>query len=228
MIDLGHLVWWRVPESTTLSLTAAHEALSGVDLPAPPAPIDVFRRITGTNASSRRYGDRLFQVYEGPAASEKVMTRHIVEMVHPKGTGTRVGDAAFYKPPRGEHKKARFKVTLRTKDPDLVDYAEGLKRQYAEGVAGTLDVQAVRRVIRNHLLKVGGLYLEGPWYVQRTEAVMPLFGLFDLIGDDSFLHGVPFPDTEGNRAFLTRGLERAIKAGTEVDETIWTRLEVPT
>lgn len=224
MSDLGHLVWWKVPEGSSLSLAAAHERLTGVNLPAAPIPIDVFRRVTGTVQSSKRYGDRLLQVYEGPPASDKVMTRHIVVMV--KGSGTRVGDVAFFKPPRGEHRKARLKVTLRVKDdPDVNDYAARLKQQYAEGIAGTLDTQGIRRIVRGHMIKVGGLFLEGPWYVQNTDPVMHLLGLFDLLGEEAFLHEVPFPDTEGNRAFLTRGLERAIKAGTEVDETIWKRLE---
>jgi hypothetical protein len=234
---LGHLLWWTVGE-VDLDLDRLERVLdgTGVTLPTRPIPMDVFRRVTGSAKSTVEVpdGELVLTLFDVDAPSEKMLVKHIVGTVYDEKRVTKVirkaGDVAFYYPPRGKNAKARMRVApvapFEGWAGPVRAFAAQLQQAYENGVRGALDGQAVRRLIRAHLTKVKALYLDGPYYVQtlhETEAVLrPLFG---ALGEDSFYHTVPLPDLDRHRKLLVRGLERAIKAGVEVDETIWELVE---
>lgn len=231
---LGYLTWAHVAGSD-VSLDAVTGLLDGVELPAMPLPIDVFRRITGSQATNRyTVGDEdvilsavKVKSPDGMAVRDLVMT-----VSDSKGVAksiTRVGTAVFYKPPPNEHGKARLRLEKHAVEQGYDDvvaaYVEGLRHKYETGVAGQLDNQAVRRLVRRHLANKKALYLGGPYFTLELEAVTPLRPLFDLLGPESVLHSVPMPNRTEDRLLLTGGIERAMGKGHLVDERIWLRLE---
>lgn len=233
---LGYLLWYRVT-GCELDYAAAEGLLKkdGV-LPAKPVPIDVFRRITGQGTTGR-YALPTFNlelsIAVAKAPNDSMLVRHIVGTVV-DGEGVtqmvrKVGDVVFHKPPRGKPSKARMRVSLEVGQEEwqeaVAAYVKILKHRYTTGVAGTLDVQAIRRIVRNCLAGAGALYLDGPYFVLDTERLAPLRRLFELLGEDCFMHSVPLPDAQEHRGLLARGIERAVAADTAVDENIWTRLE---
>ena len=242
--NLGYLLWWKVGE-VNLDHDQLEQALAGTDIPLParPIPHDVFRRITGSasakfDLADADAGDTLeLTLVPIDSRSDKMLLRHLVG-THKSQTGTprvvrKVGDVAFYYPPRGKNSKARMRVTLVPSiieqwQQGVTEFAEHLRQAYAQGVKGVLDGQAIRRLIRAHLAKHKALYLDGPYFLQDKdlgEVTAPLVTLFEALGEDSYMHHVPLPDRHRDKEYLARGLERAVKKGEEIDETIWKLVE---
>lgn len=227
---LGYLTWMHI---ACRELTySAVEGLPGIALPSKPLPVDVFRRITGVDGKHRYSledeGEVVLEAVTVKPPSDRMLTRHLVAHVN-DGEGVtqkivRVGDAAFYKPPKGQHSKARLRVTtvqgLDGIRKPVEAYAETLRNKYDVGIAGQLDDQAVRRLVRNHLAENQALYMEGPYFHLDTDLLAPLYPLFELLGPDSLIHSVPLPDSSENRDLVRRMVERSEARSTAVDARI--------
>lgn len=234
---LGYLTWTHVADSELTH--AAVEHLDGLPVPGRPLPVDVFRRLTGVDGTSRYTVDDFEVVLTAQTAqspSSQMLVRHIVAEVC-DGEGVtqnihKVGDVAFYKPPKGQPSKARIRITPNGVPGWLSDtltaFTEALRRKYDEGIAGQLDDQAVRRIVRKHLTETAcALYIEGGLYFTLdTECIAPLEPLFDLLGPNSVLHSVPVPDTARDRELLRRMVDRSLARSVVVDGRIRERLEV--
>lgn len=215
MEHFGHLVWWKVAEHSELDHDTLTRILAGTAAPIParPLPIDVFRRL---NSAKRSYPvgeltlDLTLAAVE--SKSEKVIARHIVGTVH-NDAGVnqeiqKLGDVAFYRPPRGQNSKARLRVVPLVQTAyrqEAADFAAYLRAEYERGIKGALDAQALRRVVRGYLARRGAIYLDGPYFMQTT--CEDLAGLFAALGGSSFMHTVPLPDTPEQRAFVARFTE---------------------
>jgi hypothetical protein len=230
---IGYLTWTHVVGSE-VTLDAVEDLLDGVELPARPIPIDVFRRVTGTQSTSRHALDDLEVVLSAVKAKspDTMVVRDLVMTVAKDGVTqsiSRVGTAVFYKPPRNDHGKARMRVETHAVEQSfrevVANYVQGLRETYERGCAGHLDEQAVRRLVRRHLISHNALYLGGPYFTLEAEAVDALRPLFSRLSTDSVFHTVPMPDRPEDRELLARGVERALAKGQEVDERIWQRLE---
>lgn len=235
---LGHLVWWRVAGDTVSHDDAAQALGESGALPDRPIPIDVFRRITGSRAISRYTlpdgNDLELSAVAAEPPNDKMLVRHMVAKVtNEKGivlATRKVGDAVFYRPPRGQNHKSRMRITSGGNiesewEHPINAYVASLRQQYERGVAGSLDVQGVRRLVRNTLNELGALYLDGPYFVLDTSVLIGLRTLFDRLGQDSFIHTVPLPNEPDQRALIARAIERAVASGATVDDHIWARLE---
>lgn len=210
---LGHLVWWRVTEPLNLDHATLSRVLASVGIPAPrkAIPIDVFRRLTSNTRKTYALDEgstlecTLAIVQSG---NDKTLNRHMVGTVRDGGGATKnimkIGDVAFYKPPRGQHSKARLRVVsaIGPFGAQAADFAACLRSEYESAVRGAVDTQAIRRIVRAHLAEQGAVYLDGPYFVTaRCEA---LEALFEAIGGGSFMHTVPLVDSPAQREFVAR------------------------
>ena len=218
---LGYLIWWKVGD-----VDLDHDQLEKVlaaDIPLPPRPIpiDVYRRVTGPKTIGRydlSDSEHYLELSLVPidAKSDKMSTRHIVGTMKTH-TGQPVlvrkaGDVAFYKPPRGKNSKARMRVTtippLEGWAGPVGEFADQLRFEYEQGVKGVLDDQAIRRLIRAYLTREQhAVYLDGPWFIEGErgrDARIALEPLFEALGEDSFIHSVPLPDSDYDARFLAR------------------------
>ena len=237
MSDLGLLVWYSVSgdkdgveQNKILDLFKQH----GITAPKPPLPIDVFRRLTGIDGGAEYDldDDTTVHLELHKVESQKTMlVRHIVRTVKRNGVNVsidKVGDVAFYRPPRGKPERSRMRVTPFPENyPDRKEieaFAEALRVEYSRAL-NVLDPQAVRRLVRRLLTDAGAIYLDGPWFVLDEDRLHPLYHLFALLDFESYIHHVPMPDTAYQREYLTGGLERLVAAGTTVPDEIWARLE---
>lgn len=209
---LGHLVWWKVAGEVNLDFDTLGSLLAGTGV-APnhrPVPADVFRRVCGL---TRAYPleDRTVELSLAAVDSKvpSMYVRHLVATVRSEGNDVqfvKVGDVAFYKPPRGQHSKARLRVVPATAQyrEQAEDFARYLRTEYDKGVKGAVDSQAIRRAIRLHLANQEAIYLDGPYYIKDESQCADLEGLFDALGEGSFMHVVPLLDTPKQREFLAR------------------------
>lgn len=235
MRSLGWVLLWQIGDGNLHVPLAGLADIPGIELPDRPIPIDVYRRVTGSSSVLRTRledGELEVRTANAESPSDKMLIRHLIATVAERGVAKRVervGDAAFYKPPRGKNSKARMRVTVTTTDPlikqQVEAYANELRTRYSEGVTGHLDAQAVRRLVRRHLARIGALYLGGPYFVLDRDGCEALRPLFDDLGEAGMLHLFPLPDTPEERAFLVQVMERAVRAGNDVDPAIWSRLE---
>lgn len=234
MTDLGHLLLWRVGGEVNVDYDTLTKVLkdTGITLPPKPLPVDVFRRLSS-----------LTRTYPIPDSSDVIecslatvdskndnlLLRHIVTSVKHDGIAlrhTKGGDVAFYFPPRGQWSKARMRVLTGGEYPEQAEqFGQVIREQYDKGVKGALEAQTIRRLVRTYLAERKALYLEGPYFIEYANSVSGLKPLFDLLGEDSYLHSLPVPDTPQQRAFLLRGFDKAIKAGNPVNEPLWNMLE---
>lgn len=211
---LGYLLWWKV----AMNVDIGHDTVStllkgtGATLPSRPIPVDVFRRLTTDLKKTYPLdGDRSLEMSLAPVDShnDSMMLRHLVGTVRNSGNVVvwvgKVGDAAFYKPPRGQHSKARLRVLANASSytDQGEDFANLIRAEYQRGVRGALDSQAIRRVVRSCLAHHKAVYLDGPYFTENGIQCEALGPLFDALGKDSFMHTVPLVDTPAQRAFLT-------------------------
>lgn len=211
MNQLGHLMWWKVSD-LTLDQDALYQALVDTKLGAThrPSPIDVFRRITREMKGTYPLegGDTLeIAAVHVDASSDKMLTRHLVGTVtNDRGVVQairKVGDATFYKPPRGQHSKARLRIVAMGPFPREAEiFASQMRTAYDEGVQGFVTGQAVRQLVRKYLAKQGAIYLGGPYFIERPEQAEALVPIFKALGERSFMHIVPLVDTPEQREFL--------------------------
>lgn len=211
---LGHLMWWRVVGDVELDFDTLGSLLAGTGL-APnhrPVPADVFRRVCGLTKVHPLGDDRTVELSLAPVESKvpSMVVRHMVATVRNDAnvvqSAVKVGDVAFYKPPRGQHSKARLRVVPATAQyrDQAEDFARYIRAEYDKGVKGALDSQAIRRVIRTHLANQDAIYLDGPYFIKDESQCAGLEGLFDALGEASFMHVVPLLDTPAQREFLAR------------------------
>lgn len=234
---LGHLVWYTVSgnkegveQNKILSLFKEH----GIPAPKPPLPVDVFRRLTGIDGGANYDLDDERTVHlelHKVESQQTMLVRHIVRSVKKNGVVEsidKVGDVAFYKPPRGKPERSRMRVTPFPEGfPDwkeIEKFADALRGEYARAL-NVLDPQAVRRLVRRMLAGCGAIYLDGPYFVLDVDQLHPLMHLFNLLDYDSYMHTVPMPDTQSQRDFLVHGLERLVEQGNAAPDAIWARLE---
>lgn len=210
-MTLGHLIWWSVSGQASITLDALDSVLAdtGVPVPSRPLPIDVFRRLTGEAKKTYPLEIHTLEITVAKVESktDSMLVRHMVGTVKSNAgvvqTVRKLGDVAFYKPPRGQQSKARMRVLPDAEWPhETADFVAYLHAEYRRGVQGTVDAQGIRRVVRNYLANQGAIYLDGPYFITSDapyEALRPLFG---LLGKDSNVHVVPLPDTPEQQAWL--------------------------
>lgn len=213
MSQLGHLLWWKIAEGVELDYDTLGELLKGTGVggPARPLPVDVFRRVTGPDV-------KRFYTWEGgtvevtlapvDSRNEQMLQRHIVGTVK-NSAGVvqsikKMGDVAFYKPPRNQHSKARMRVV-----PGVAlfpgfaqDFAHFVRSEYDKGLQGALNGQAVRRVVRACLADQKAVHLGGPYFIEHLRLGDTLRGLFERLGEDSFMHVVQLEDLPAHRELL--------------------------
>lgn len=210
----GHLVLWKVAESSELSHDTLAEILAGTDVPVPnrPLPIDAFRRLSSAKkAYPLDQGTLEITLATVESKSDKVLSRHLVGTVRNDAGVTqtirKLGDVAFYKPPRGQHSKARMRIVTHAPYPhQAADFAAHLRSEYERAAkGGALDAQSIRRLVRGYLTQRGAVYLDGPYFT--PDPCEALRGIFTTLGGSSFMHTVPLPDTAEQRAFVARFAE---------------------
>lgn len=208
---LGHLVWWTVG-SPTVRAADADRLLGGLGItarPNPVLPIDAFRRLTGEHRSRYRLDEADVSLDLHAAKSQHTMlVRHIVRTVRRDGVTQRVqkvGDCAFYRPPRGQHHRARMRVTVFPEAlpdrPQVEAFAAELRTEYDRALSH-LDPQAWRRLLRAYLAEVGAVCLDGPYAVPAADDAERLVRLLDMLGGDSRGYTVPLVDDEPRRQLL--------------------------
>lgn len=228
MAYLGALVWWSVgsPNIDGRALPALLASV-GIDVP-PPRPIvpaDAFRRLTGD--SKRSYsinpGERITLDLQ-PAQSQKTMlVRHIVRTVKADKvtiSADRVGECAFYKPPKGAPQRARIRITpYPSGAPDteqIEQFCDELRQEY-ERALRYLDPQAIRRLVRQYLTNVNAIFLGGTYFVPDEDDAMRLCELLDALGGGSKCWTTPVVDDAERRAMVTAGIEAAASEGDAPD-----------
>lgn len=223
---LGYLMWWKIVGQVDMTfddlagLVADTEAVPHHR----PIPADVFRRICGmTKAypldsppSPLGSGATLeMSLHKVDAKVSSMMARHMVATVRNDANVVqavaKAGDLAFYKPPRGQHSKARLRVVALGGPyaEQASDFARDIRAEYDRGVKGAVDSQAVRRVIRAYLAAQGAIYLDGPYFMKDEAQCAGLERLFSALGGGSFMHVVPLLDSPEQRAFVERYTEEA-------------------
>lgn len=214
MTQLGHLLWWKVGavNLTHADLAAALKG-TGIEAPKRPIPVDVFRKMTSTTKALYTLDDGLdleCTIAKVESGSDKMLVHHLVGTLK-RGQVTemvrKIGEIVFYKPPKGQHSKARLRVVPQPPgrwDKEVEAFVASLRQQYDEGVKGALDGQAIRRLVRAHLARTGVVYVDGPYFFESRVQVADLEALFAALGDNSFMFDVPIMDIERNRAFLAR------------------------
>ena len=220
---LGNLTWWKIYDTDmphqVLCSTLGDDTVSA---PAQPLPVDVFRRVTGSRIKKiyalEDSANLEITLATVDARGDTLLLRHMVGTLRNKRGATvkisKLGDVAFHKPPRGHPTQWRLRVVPGSEFPDqTADFAADLRASYDRGVKGSLDAQALRRVVRSHLSKMGATYLEGPYLLDTKVDYSPLERLFQALGPDGFMHTVPLVDTPQQRAFIAR------LAGTTREET---------
>lgn len=207
--QLGHLIWWRVGE-----IELDHDTLAGllegtgVSGPPRPNPADVFRRVTGKEVlKSYPLETDTLECTLAPVESktDSVLMRHMVGTVK-NSAGVvqlvrKIGDVAFYRPPRRQPSKARLRVVPGSDlyPSQAEDFARFVRAEYDNGVKGALDGQAIRRVVRLILAEEQAVYLGGTYFVEHLQQGEVLRALFERLGDDSFMHVVKLEDTPEHR-----------------------------
>jgi hypothetical protein len=216
---LGYLVWWRVG-SPQVRLTDAERMMVelGFDIPPPNPilPIDAFRRLTGEARNAYPLDDegRTVTLELHNATSPHTMViRHIVRTVKKDGVTEsvgKVGDCAFYKPPRGQNHRARMRVTVFPEAlPDVAQvnaFAGGLRSEYDRAL-NYLDPQATRRLVRQYLRSAGAVYLDGPYFLKQEAHAVGMERFFNWLGDGGRCHVVPVVDDPRVRQMLSAGTE---------------------
>lgn len=222
---LGNLIWWKVVDDIGLDHHRLTELLAGTDIgvPAAPIPIDVFRRLSNVKRTFPLSNDESTRERSGvlectlatvESRNPSMLVRHMVGTVKRDGmvrSIDRIGDVAFYKPPRGKHSKARMRIVVGKQHQEAAQQYAGLLREtYERGVKGALDSQAVRRVVRGYLAEHGAVYLDGPYFCEQESVIQALSTLFSSIEEGgSHMHTVPLVDTPAQRAFIDRHREDA-------------------
>jgi hypothetical protein len=147
-------------------------------------------------------------------AQDTMLARDIVRTVTQrdskiKAAIDKVGDCAFYRPPRGQPQRARMRVTVfpeQLPDREQVEaFAAELRSEY-ERALNYLDPQGVRRLVRNYLASVHALYLGGPYFVPHAEHAERLVGLLVDLGGGSVCRVAPLLDEPRQREMLTEML----------------------
>lgn len=249
---LGQLVWWSVgaPQVRAEDVEAMLAELGMVIPPPNPiVPIDAFRRLTGGQRREYRLatGEEVTIDLHVAKSRSTMLARSIVRTVRQGGIAVaidKVGDCAFYKPPRGQNERAQMKVRL-LPNPELPDaeqleqFANDLRQEYRRALT-YLDPQALRRLVRQHLAVSHALLLQkGPYFLPRSEDAEALAELLHRFGGGSQCLIFPVVDDEERRSIITRGLEAAISDTDEVDveyieayvplgvvpESVWALLE---
>lgn len=224
MTQLGHLLWWKVG-AVDLTHADLAEALkdTGVEAPKRPIPVDVFRKMTSTAKAVYTLDEGLdleCTIAKVDSGNDKMLVHHLVGTLK-RGQVTekvrKIGEIVFYKPPKGQHSKARLRVVPQPPgrwEKEVAAFVTSLRQQYSEGIKGALDGQAIRRLVRAHLAKTGVVYVDGPYFFESRDQVAELEPLFAALGDNSFIMDIPILDNERNRAFLAR-----TNYNTEEDES---------
>lgn len=243
---LGALTWWSVANVGYLDRDQVGRALEQhavrASIPRYVSAADTFRRLSSNAKHSYVHDGLVATLALHKTQSQRTMlTRDIVRSLStPDGVAVsheKVGDAAFYKPPRGRGSKARMRVAvLDRSDEHLEEFAAQLRAEYAESV-GAMDAPAVRKIVRTHLAAVNALYVGGPYVAPSSDCLDPLLGLFDELGEGSSITVVPLVNDRRCVALLGRAIEDAVRAGAGLDlveayvpsgvvpETVWALLE---
>lgn len=222
---IGQLVWWGVG-SPTIDGHELQALLAAVGVSVPPpkpiVPADAFRRLTGDSKRSYTLGTGEKVTLDlHPARSQQTMlVRHIVRTVKRGNVvvaADRVGDCAFYKPPKGQNERARMRVTPHPPEGavdqrQIEAFCSELREEYRRALT-FLDPQAIRRLVRQYLSTVHALYLDGPYFLPEDEDAERLCDLLERIGGGSTCHVVPVVDDQRRRAMVTTGLEAAAADG---------------
>jgi hypothetical protein len=206
---LGYLVWWRVSNVVvphSLAEKMMRELGFEIPPPNPVLPIDAFRRLTGEARAGYDLDDQHTASLELHKAESQdtMLVRHIVRTVKRNGVTVsidKVGDAAFYKPPRGKPSKARMRVTVHDKTTEVEAFGASLRNEYDLALK-YLDAQALRRLVRQYLTSVDALYLDGPYFLQQEAHVVGLERLFERLGPDSRCQVLPVADDPRARRML--------------------------
>ncbi len=240
-MSLGHLVWWRVAD-TSMDADTATAVAEKLDIKPPirPAPVDVFRKLAGTDYA-RRQGHTTERLQLHPAESQHTMlVRHIVKHVYRNGVPQahdRVGEAVFYKPPRQQPSKARLRVTMNDPNDEwLAPYGDKLRAEYAHGLT-RFDEQGVRRLVRAYLNRVHALLVDGVYFLREQEHADNMMWLFEQLGGDCRCHCVTVDKGSELQPMLEAALERAVADGSKLDlleayiplgvvpDSLWEQLE---
>lgn len=214
---LGYLAWWGVSD-VRLTTTDAERMVAELRLdvapPRPPAPIDVFRRLVTvehTYPGFWRDGTEECMVHLGlhtvESPSDSMMVKHIV-MTKKVGNVTkyidRVGEVAFYKPPRGQASRARIRTQVEngpTADPEVTSYAKMLHDRYDLWL-DSIDDQGARRLVRAFLKSVDARYLNGVYVLPGVGHAAQLEAMIGRLGGSSYCHTAPLVDNEIAREML--------------------------
>jgi hypothetical protein len=178
-------------------------------MPAAPIPIDVFRRLSTVSETYDLEDERTVLLDLHTAKSQNTMlVRHIVRTVRTDGvveSATRVGEAAFYRPPKGKPERARMRVTVYPEGledaPQIEAFGDRLRVEYRRGLEA-LDPQAVRRLVRAYLSQVGAVYMNGPYFLTELADVERLEKLLDIVGGGSTAMTIPVVDDEPRRRLI--------------------------
>lgn len=136
-----------------------------------------------------------------------MLVRHIVRHNRTTNQYAKVGEAVFYKPPKGQPSKSRMRINVHSQDPAVAAFAQRVRETYDRALLN-LDAQAVRRVIRSHLTAVGALSLSGPYFFEKDAHVTPLQALFVHLGPGSVIYRMAVEDTDVNRLMLDAARRR--------------------
>lgn len=189
-MDLGTLCWWSVNGDPNISdhdlAGLVRETIPEVKPPATILPVDAFRRMTGGEATAHSYTigaeprDQLITLsLANVTAPQKTMLNRAILRAVASSDGVqqrvdKVGDLVFYKPPRGQHDKARVRVTLVPGITGLLDvdriraYGDTLRNEYRRAVKH-VNGQAVRRIVRAYLTAIGAVPMDGPYFIEEVE-----------------------------------------------------------
>lgn len=201
---LGYAAWWSVG-AVSIPRAQAEALLGDLQLAVPPPkeilPHDAFRRLTSEMRRTYPLEDAEVELtLHNAPGPDTMMVRHIVRTVTSGGivrSADKVGDCAFYRPPRGQNHRARMRVTVFPEAlPDrgeVEEFAAALRAEYDRALT-MLDAQAIRRLVRNFLRSAGALYASGVYLLREETHVQALEDLFQVLGPECEFHAVPLTD----------------------------------
>jgi hypothetical protein len=190
-MTIGSLVWWSIPDAASLSTSALSQLVGELALNAPGVsrpPVDTFRRLSSSASTAYELDDAHITLDLRTVPSQSTMlVRHVVRSERRDGTlvsARRVGDFAFYKPPRDQPERARVRATPMPGDlPDreqIESFVKSLRVAYKDALR-TIDSQALRRTVRAFLRNADATYMDGPYFVPNEEDAERLSKLLDSV-----------------------------------------------
>jgi hypothetical protein len=222
---LGQLIWWTIG-TPTLPAEQVKALIAEVGMEVPPpnpiVPVDAFRRMTGAARMEYNLDEALIVTLDLHKAKSQstMLARHIVRTVRDQDGIVKdikkVGDCAFYKPPRGQAERARIRVTVFPEGfedrAQIEAFGESLRTGYNTALTH-FDPQALRRVVRQYLTRVHALHLSGPYFMPSTPAAERLQEFVGHLGGGSNCWIAPLVDDLPRRVMLRETIEAAAVDG---------------